>query len=366
MKLRITNCKSRVAADVSRLNYPGKWSGLTSAATILKTDAPVGDVSDSGGASVLASRLGRDKAKRSRLVSSVAPPKLFRAFTLIEIMVVVTLLSLIVLALMTVFNSTQAAFRASATQADVLQGGRAVMDLMVQDLKGMSPSFGQSNNPANTFLGVVNFYAAVNNGFQPLVQPLIASSPPQSRTNVLESFFILSSGNQNGVPTWYGTGYTVTPNALNGSLYSLYRFSTNLPVAIPNSAIMIFNDFQTNFLSSPTNGSHLIDGVIGLRVRAYDTNGVWMTNGYAFGQPVTVKNILFLPGYGEVGFYMYSNSLPASVEIEMAVLEDRTLQRAESFGLFSGATNYLVGQSGKVHVFRQRVSIPNVDPSAYQ
>jgi prepilin-type N-terminal cleavage/methylation domain-containing protein len=357
---------------VSRLNYPGKWSGLTSAATILKTDAPVGDVSDSGGASVLASRLGRDKAKRSRLVSSVAPPKLFRAFTLIEIMVVVTLLSLIVLALMTVFNSTQAAFRASATQADVLQGGRAVMDLMTEDLKTMSPSLGHSNSLFNFSPSIylcysnnpVNFCADENLNYTPLIQPLVASN--QSRTNVLESFFILSSGNQNGVPTWYGTGYTVTPNALNGSLYSLYRFSTNLPVAIPNSAIMIFNDFQTNFLSSPTNGSHLIDGVIGLRVRAYDTNGVWMTNGYAFGQPVTVKNILFLPGYGEVGFYMYSNSLPASVEIEMAVLEDRTLQRAESFGLFSGATNYLVGQSGKVHVFRQRVSIPNVDPSAYR
>ena len=44
------------------------------------------------------------------------------AFTLVEVMVVVTLLSLIVLALMTVFNSTQAAFRASVTQTEF--GGR--------------------------------------------------------------------------------------------------------------------------------------------------------------------------------------------------------------------------------------------------
>jgi hypothetical protein len=63
---------------------------------------------------------------------------------------------------------------------------------------------------------------------------------------------------------------------------------------------------------------------------------------------------------------MFSNSLPASVEVEMATLEDRTLQRAESFGSYQGETNYLAGQAGKVHVFRQRVSIPNVDPSAYQ
>jgi type II secretory pathway component PulJ len=44
------------------------------------------------------------------------------------VLVVVSLLSLIVLALMAVFNSTQRAFRASITQTDVLEGGRATMD----------------------------------------------------------------------------------------------------------------------------------------------------------------------------------------------------------------------------------------------
>jgi len=51
------------------------------------------------------------------------------------------------------------------------------------------------------------------------------------------------------------------------------------------------------------------------------------------------------------------------------VLEDRPLQRAES--LPDGAplwtrSNYLAQQVGKVHLFRQRVPIRNVDPSAYQ
>jgi hypothetical protein len=64
---------------------------------------------------------------------------------------------------------------------------------------------------------------------------------------------------------------------------------------------------------------------------------------------------------------MFSNALPASVEIEMGVLEDRALQRAESLGgSFTAQSNYLAQQAGKVHVFRQRVSIPNVDPAAYQ
>ena len=50
----------------------------------------------------------------------------------------------------------------------------------------------------------------------------------------------------------------------------------------------------------------------------------------------------------------------------MATIEDRSLQRAESLPYFTARNNYLVQQSGKVHVFRQRVAIPNVDPSVYQ
>jgi hypothetical protein len=54
------------------------------------------------------------------------------------------------------------------------------------------------------------------------------------------------------------------------------------------------------------------------------------------------------------------------VEIQMGVLEDRTLQRASTWP--NNSTNqisYLAQQAGKVHVFRQRVSIPNLDPAAY-
>jgi prepilin-type N-terminal cleavage/methylation domain-containing protein len=299
-------------------------------------------------------------------------PSLRRAFTLIEVMVVVVLLSLIVLALMAVFDSTQAAFRASVTQADVLEGGRAAMDLMTQDLRAMSPSLGQSNN----FTGAVNFYAAVT-GYasppSPLYQPMVGGS--SQRTNVLETFFILSRGNANGVPTWYGVGYAVATNAPPGPLYSLYRFATNHSVAAIDPALIFARDFG-NFLTNITSGSHLMDGVVALTVRAYDVNGGWMTtNVIAFfnGQITTNvinKNVLYFqsgpPALGQIGFIMFSNTLPASVEIEMGVLEDRALQRAESIPNPVIQSNYLVGSAGQVHVFRQRVSIPNVDPAAYQ
>ena len=43
---------------------------------------------------------------------------------------------------MAVFNSTQTAFRASVTQTDVLEGGRAAMDMIAGDLREMAPSLG--------------------------------------------------------------------------------------------------------------------------------------------------------------------------------------------------------------------------------
>ena len=68
------------------------------------------------------------------------------AFTLVEMLVTLALLSLIVLALMTVFNSTQKAFRASLTQTDILESGRLAMGLITSDLEAMTPS----SSPVNT------------------------------------------------------------------------------------------------------------------------------------------------------------------------------------------------------------------------
>lgn len=282
--------------------------------------------------------------------------RLSTAFTLVEIMVVVTLLSLIVLALMAVFSSTQQAFRASVTQADLLEGGRAAIDFMAADVRTLTP--GGANDPSDVHFSV----AVTNYGWppSPLYQPLVAST--FLRSNVLENFFILSRGNADGVPTWYGVGYAVTAtNASAGPLYSLYRFATNHPGSTAPS--VLYRDY-VNFLTNVSRGgSHLMDGVVHLTVRAYDTNGVWMNVGYTNASGFLTN----APQFGETSFRMYNRTLPASVEIEMGVLEDRTLQRAESFGgALAAQSNYLVGAASKVHVFRQRVAIQSVNPAGFQ
>ena len=286
------------------------------------------------------------------------------AFSLIEVMVVMVLLSLIVIALMSVFSSTQTAFRAAATQSDVLEGGRNAMDLIADDLRQMTPSSGRS-------FGAVNFYSVQTNYFSPapaspLFQSLAGVSYPNTqRTNILENFFVLSRENMNGNLNWIGVGYAVC--ASPASFYSLYRFTTNHPVsAYPDPTFLFTHDFA-NFLANVTSASHLLDGVVHLRVRAYDGNGFWM-NTSRTNAPST-NYVVWATGFvwGEpYSLDFYSNAVPASVEVELGLLEDRTLQRAESIGTPLAQSNYLAQQAGKVHVFRQRVSIPNVDPTAYQ
>ena len=137
-------------------------------------------------------------ALKSGRRSSTALPGLRAAFTLVEVMVVMALLTFIVVALMGVFSSTQAAFRASLTQTDVLESGRAAMDLITGDVRTMAPSGG-------TNFGPVNFFAWSNSyAYTPLAQNLPASVSGARRVNLLNYFFVLGRDNNR----WTGTGVT--------------------------------------------------------------------------------------------------------------------------------------------------------------
>ena len=81
-------------------------------------------------------------------------PRRTSAFSLIEIMVTVTLLSMIVIGLLAVFSHLQRALRAVNNQTDVLEGARAVVSLVSRDMVQLSAS-GQSNS--------INFFARTAN-----------------------------------------------------------------------------------------------------------------------------------------------------------------------------------------------------------
>jgi prepilin-type N-terminal cleavage/methylation domain-containing protein len=274
------------------------------------------------------------------------------AFSLVEVLIVVALLSVIVLGLMAMFGQTQRAFRLGMAQTDVLESGRATTDLLARELREMSPSY---------VAGAANFYAWLP-AFAPLLQDLPGST--EKRTNLLEDLFFLTCENQR----WTAIGYTIRDSKdvtvrPQGGVGTLYRYQAPglLAAGLPAQLASFNNPALTNF-------SRVAEGVIHFRARAYDTNGDWITwnlpNNFNLSKSDNQGSSV---APGEVGqYYFKSNAVPAAVEIELGFLEQRALERANSITDTTARRAYLQRQAGRTHLFRQRIPIETVDVKAYQ
>jgi prepilin-type N-terminal cleavage/methylation domain-containing protein len=284
------------------------------------------------------------------------------AFTLIEIMVVVVLLSLIVLGLLAMFDQTQKAFKAGTAQTDQLEAGRMFSDLLTREVMQVVPT-GQSNS--------VNFW--VTNASQ---QPLQQTLPPSSiRTDLLQDLYFVSRANQ----TMSSIGYFVRTNPGIGGyadlVGTLYRYQSNLPVAVFNanpqmaflSLFTATNGSGTNTATGPV--SKIMDGVVEFRIHCYDTNGYLWNGENPFNYYSNFVNVVdWQPGAvsNDVQLCIFSNNMvPAYVEVQLGVLEPAILKRYNSIPNQLARSNFLANHAGNVQLFRQRIPIRNVDPTAY-
>jgi hypothetical protein len=332
-----------------------------------------------------------------------------RAFSLIEILVTIGLLSFIILGLVAMFVQTQRAFKVGLSDTDMLETGRALSDMMARELAEMRPT--QISNTMNFYVEIPQPTEEIH--APPLLQGLPGiTTPPQLRTNYLEPFFFMSQPNQEWPDqTWVATGYYVVPDNAGVGLGALYRYSnTNLstqattptgqPMLVaPNLLFAGFasavSNLRTNNLGPEFGGgtvSRVADGIIHMRVRLFATNGFPIlgtgglacyctnpVNPIAFGSYYpyravsntvsTVGNLL--PGAPApdnwVRMAFYSNAVPAYVEMELGVLDSQTYQRFKGVDTTvpSSQTQFLSNRVAQVHVFRQRIPIHNVDTTAY-
>jgi len=255
------------------------------------------------------------------------------------------------------------------TQVDTLESGRIVTDIMTRELSQMTPSY-VSNG--------VNFYAQLAlgapGGFTFSRQEL-PGSPLPGRTNLLEELFFVTKTNQ----TWLGIGYVVLTNRPNTAVWerpwagvgTLYRFSGTATSGQNPAGLFSSYLYTTPF----TNLSRILDNVVHFKVRAYDPDGKWITttNQFATNRFGAVINaVVREPGvasyaFGESEYYLLTtNAVPASVELELGILEERAAERARSISDPVAREKFLAQQAGKVHLFRWRVPVRNVDPTAYQ
>ena len=93
-----------------------------------------------------------------------------RAFTILELLVAVSVMTLVIYVLYALFNQTQMALRKNASQVDVNEGGRAAMEMIVRELSQMEisgyPAIIITDNADEvlTYSGSKSFFSRVTPG----------------------------------------------------------------------------------------------------------------------------------------------------------------------------------------------------------
>lgn len=288
------------------------------------------------------------------------------AFSLIELLVAVSILTGIVFLLYSMFNQTQQLLRSNVAQVDVLEQGRMAVDLLGREIEQMEPA---------------GFYDAANLFVKLGPQETVTQAMPGSnspRTNVIQDFmFLTQTGN-----VWYATGYRVI--GANNGVGSLARVHVrNLDHRVGPTNLL--NDF----LLAPTNVfQNVAEGVVHLRLRAFTPEGHefnWLRNtninhltDLADGgntrvywlhspqvDPYGPLNANLLPPNVRVAqsrlntsdMLFTSNAVPGFVELELGVLEPQAYDQLKSIPDETSARDFLSRQAGKVHLFRKLIPI---------
>jgi hypothetical protein len=299
-------------------------------------------------------------------------------------MVAMGLLTFIIVGLLLMFQQTQRAFRTSMTQTDVLESGRAIMELISREIEQASATRFPDTYQNGSTNRAINFFVDWPSFPTNLTQVLPGTvSPPQRRTNLVQRLFFMSRVNQD----WVGTGYEVRfdddPNGLVGTLCR-YTMTNVDRVGIPmrRGPFIVSSGIFTN---TPT---RIAEGVVDFRIRTFDSGGFPIVG---FGQgpnSAFVRTNEYFPPQGSATFpyapiqdaftisgpgapdqmrgcYFYNRAIPAAVEIELGILEPRVAQRYKSIPITSAATDYLNSHAAQLHLFRQRIPIRNADLTVF-
>ena len=317
-----------------------------------------------------------------------------QAFTLLELLVAVSVMTLIIYALYALFNQTQMALRKNASQVDVNEGGRAAMEMIVRELSQMEVSGYPAITNLQTKLsypGSTSFFSRVTPGNKALFLAYQSDAMPPVedawakeqgfRTNILQDFTFTSRGDSG----FLVTNYRVIDVTNGIGTLARYRINGTLPVPPPEDRKIYtkterFNIFYFHKVVNTTNSvfEPITDGVIHLRITPYDQLGRPLGHDRMFYDPLglnlerrgaagqalflidtnrPVDGVLMQDHYVQSQAEFYG-ALPSYFDVEMAVLEPQIVKQARALPEVARVqTNFLGRQIGKVTLFRQRVPI---------
>lgn len=270
-----------------------------------------------------------------------------RGMTLVEIMVASSLLLVILVGLMLMFNQTQKAFRAGLRQNDVLENGRAALDIIARDIEQMS---------ASHLSQVPNVQVQLHSSVNPVIYEALGTGGVEV-TNYLQTFFFMQ---YNG--DWAARGYRVLQSTINTQglditnqtlVGTLYGFRVTSPEVYEDEHLRTFHGPAEDLVK---NGQlrRIIDGVVHFKVTLYDKSGLPFTNNV----PPEVSVISGFHGLDRIN--LFGSALPAAVDLELGILEPQAMDRVRSLvadGNYNGVRNYLANNTGKIHLFRRHIPI---------
>jgi type II secretory pathway pseudopilin PulG len=250
------------------------------------------------------------------------------ALTLLEMMVAVTLLAVIMVGLLAMFQYTQRALHVAHTQTDVFENARGAIQLVARDLAEMTPH----SNP-NVVSSYANWFA------NPMTLPdgfLTLPSGTNQPFDFTETFWLSRMNDE-----WRGIGYFVLDDPVlrtNYGVGTLYRFSGVVREPQAPDLFAEYNKLQ------PTNTHRVSDGVVHFSIAA-----------------IHVETNLTQTNFIRQTSFTLSNVLPAFVDVEIGVLEPATLKQFQAIRSIDLATaqKFLTNHVGRIHFFRERVPIHN-------
>ena len=302
-----------------------------------------------------------------------------RGFSVLELLLAISILTIIILALYSVFEHTQRAFRGSLTQVDVSESGRAAMDLIGRDLEqAIHTGLNATNFATQLYYQRRDFTSDLSP--QPVVQSLGVDDKGKlvaPRTNLLDEVYFLTRSNN----FWVGNSYFVSSSisSSNSDFFvsqlgvgTLYRSSR--PCFRGTNAVPIFSttanhlDVLYRFLRDNKNVTNLnvsirptpvIDGVVHFNVRPV-LNLVDPINPNL--PRLDSREFPFMRVFpdlvrGQYEYFYASNGLPRCVDVELGILEPQVFDRLKAMPTAALARDYLQKRAGRVHLFRQRIPL---------
>lgn len=294
-------------------------------------------------------------------------------FSLLEVLVAVGLMSIVVLALYSMFDQTQKALRNNAGQSDVSEAGRAAMELITRDIE----KAWATRVPAVTNNLVIRrtYPASVINGIgddftrDSAFHELFLLCRPDVGVRPGFGLFVADADNvlqrvTNAIGTLYHYEVAGSSPVLDSNGNSLGRVDEFSPSTLirPGTAFRTFNNFWREFdrpdAAVRTNASRLIDGVVFFRVFPYSASGVVLDRTVLLTNDIPADVVPFyLSGPDVENLTTFGNAaLPSAIEVELGIMPPRLLAQFRSLPE-SLQASFLARNFANILVFRQRIAL---------